>query len=158
MSTCTQKAPNLRCLLERRPTNTPRRHRLADGQLSSLYARSLSFSSFWRRLCDVVLFHSCLFEHTLMAVCVLPEYRSGRKYMRTSCDDKNVRYIFDPTCIVLKSGWNSTARMPRLVVSPSLPPSFPSSLQASVPPSVASTLRPSLLALSVWAPCFPVDR
>ena len=24
-------------------------------------------------------------------------------------------YIFDQTCIVLKSGWNSTARMPRLV-------------------------------------------
>ena len=37
VSVCTQKAPNLLCcFLERRLTNTPRRHRLADGQLSSL--------------------------------------------------------------------------------------------------------------------------
>ena len=31
---------------KRRLTNTPRRHRLADGQLSSLYAPLPSFSSF----------------------------------------------------------------------------------------------------------------
>ena len=38
------------------------------------------FQLAWRRLCDVVLFRSsCLFEHTLTAVCALPEYRS-RKY------------------------------------------------------------------------------
>ena len=38
------------------------------------------FQLVWRRLCDVVLFRSsCLFEHTLTAVCALPEYRS-RKY------------------------------------------------------------------------------
>ena len=46
-SACTQKAPNLlRCFLKRRLTNTSRRHRLADGQLSSLYPPSPSFSSF----------------------------------------------------------------------------------------------------------------
>ena len=38
------------------------------------------FQLVWRRICDVVLFPSCLVEHTLTAVCVLPEYRSGRKY------------------------------------------------------------------------------
>ena len=44
---CTQKTPNLRrWFLQRRLTNTPRSHRLADGQLSSLYGPSPSFSSF----------------------------------------------------------------------------------------------------------------
>ena len=32
------------------------------------------FQLVWRRLCDVVLFLSCLFEHTLTAVCVVHEY------------------------------------------------------------------------------------
>ena len=46
--------------------------------------------------------------------------------IRTFCDHLNVLYIFDQTCIVLKSGWSSTARMPRLDVSlPSLSPSQP---------------------------------
>ena len=46
-STCVQKTPNLRCRFrKRRLTNTTRRHRLAHGQLSSLYLPSLSFSSF----------------------------------------------------------------------------------------------------------------
>ena len=31
------------------------------------------FQLVWRRLCDVVLFRSCLFEYTLAAVCTLPE-------------------------------------------------------------------------------------
>ena len=47
VSACTQKNPNLRCgFLKRRLTNSLRRHRLADGQLSSLYAPSPIFSSF----------------------------------------------------------------------------------------------------------------
>ena len=33
------------------------------------------------------------------------------------CDHINVLYIFDQAHIILKSGWNYTARMPRLVVS-----------------------------------------
>ena len=63
---------------------------------------------------------SCFVEHTLKAVCVLPEYQPGRKYNTHSylCGHLNVLYVFDPTCIVLMSGWSSTARMPRLVVSP----------------------------------------
>ena len=40
-----------------------------------------NFQLVWHRLCDVVLFRSsCLFEHTLAAVCVLSEHRSSRKY------------------------------------------------------------------------------
>ena len=40
------------------------------------------FQLVWRRLCDAVLFRSssCLFEHTLTAVCILSEYQPGRKY------------------------------------------------------------------------------
>ena len=47
VSACPQKNPNLRCgFRKRRLTNTSRHHRLADGQLSSLYAPPPSFSSF----------------------------------------------------------------------------------------------------------------
>ena len=38
------------------------------------------FHLVWCRLCDIVLFRSSLFEHTLMAVCALSEYQSCRKY------------------------------------------------------------------------------
>ena len=38
------------------------------------------FQLVWGRHCDAVLFPSYLFEHTLTAVCALPEYQSGRKY------------------------------------------------------------------------------
>ena len=41
VSTCTRKIPNL---LEQPLTNTPRRHRLADGPISLLYPPSSSFS------------------------------------------------------------------------------------------------------------------
>ena len=78
------------------------------------------FQVVWRRLCDVVLFASSFFDHTITAVCVQRVYLSGRKYIciRTLCEDLNVFDIFDKTYIVLKSGWGSPARMPRLVVSP----------------------------------------
>ena len=74
-----------------------------------------------RRLCDVVLFcSSCLFKHTLTAVCALPEYQ----YIQTFCEHLNILSVFDhrQTCIVLKSGWSSTARMPAssLVLLPCL--------------------------------------
>ena len=69
-----------------------------------------NFQLVWRRLGDVVLFRSsCLFDHTLTAVCVLPSIGlvESRRYIRTFCDHLNVLYIFDPTCVVFKSGWNS---------------------------------------------------
>ena len=82
------------------------------------------FQLVWRSLCNLVLLaSSCLVEHTLTAVCVLPAYQPGRKYNVHSyilLPFKYV-YIFDRTCIVLKSGWSSTLRMPLLGVSP---PSF----------------------------------
>ena len=74
-----KKAPKLHSI--RWMTNTPRRHRLADGQLSSLYPPSPTFSSFGAASCDIVVFpSSSLVEHTHMAVCVLLEYYPGRKY------------------------------------------------------------------------------
>ena len=38
------------------------------------------FQLVWRRVRDVGLFASCLFEHTLTAVCVQREYQVRRKY------------------------------------------------------------------------------
>ena len=37
------------------------------------------------------------------------------RYIRAFCDHMKFLYIFDQTSIVLTSGWNSTARIPRLV-------------------------------------------
>ena len=84
------------------------------------------FQLVWCRPCDDVLFLSpCLVEHTLTAVCMLPKYQRGRKCNAYSYMlwPNNVLHIFDPACIVLKSGWSSTARMPLLVVR--LPPLSP---------------------------------
>ena len=59
------------------------------------------FQLVWRRLCDVVLFHSsCLSEHTLTAVCALTECHSlivNISYIQTFCEHLNVLYIFDQT-------------------------------------------------------------
>ena len=78
VSACTQKAPNLRCgFLKRRLTNTPRRHRLADGQLSPLYASLPTFSSFGaasvKMCCSARPAYSS-------APSALPEDRIGLKY------------------------------------------------------------------------------
>ena len=112
-SACTQKTPNLRCrFLERRLTNTPRRHRLADGQLSSLSRPSCrwpalitlptlaKFQLVWHRLCDIVLFRSsCLFEHTLVYYpsISLSSIQGAFKHFVT----------IDPKCLtILVSFWN----------------------------------------------------
>ena len=70
VSAYTQKTPNLRCRFrKRRLTNTPRRHRLADGQISSHLPTLAKLQLVWRRLWDVVLFHSSYpFGHTLTVV------------------------------------------------------------------------------------------
>ena len=161
---CTQKTPNLRCrFLKRRLKNAPRRFRLAHGQLSSIYPPSPSFSSF---------------DAASMMLCCSPLPASSSTPLRPSlcypsislvvnimfiivfCGHLNVIYIFDPNCIVLKSGWSSTARMPRLVVSsPSLSPSHPrrhrqadGQLSSLYPPSPRlSSFSPDCVKLC----CFP---
>ena len=57
-------------------------------------------------------------------------------YIRIICDHLKVLYIFDPTCIVLKSGWSCTAPMPRLVVGP---PSLSLSPPDATPKPMASS-------------------
>ena len=111
------------------------------------------FQLVWRSLCNLVLLaSSCLVEHTLTAVCVLPAYQPGRKYNVHSyilLPFKYV-YIFDRTCIVLKSGWSSTLRMPLLGVSP---PSFSPSHPPTPPPSrwpAFITLPPLVRLQLVW--------
>ena len=75
-----QKTPNLRGgFRKRRLTNTPRRHRLADGPLSSLYAPSLSFSSFGAA--SVMICCSAR-PASPSAPSVLPGDRISRKYIR----------------------------------------------------------------------------
>ena len=110
------RTPNLRCrFLKRRLTNTPRRHHLADDQRSSLCRPSARFSSFGAASCDVLFRSSCLFEHTLAASVHYPGISLvvNVKHILTFCEHTIVLVIFDQTdCIVLKSGWSSTARMP----------------------------------------------
>ena len=101
---CTQKTPNLRsCFLKRRQTNTPRRHRPDDGQLSSIYPPSLSFSSFGAAsvmLCcssppassNTPLRPSVCYPSISLVVNIM--------YICMFCDRLNELYIFDPTCIV----------------------------------------------------------
>ena len=71
-------------------------------------------------------------------------------------------FIFDATCIVLKSGWNYTARMPRLVVISSLvlpdehpPTSPPSTWPAFITLPTLATSFTSFGALSVVLHCSP---
>ena len=119
------------------------------------------FELVWRRRCDVVLFPSCLFEHTVTAVCVLPEYQFGVniKYIRTFCEHLNVLHIFYQTFIVLKSGWNSTARRPRLVVST---PSLLTLLRLSLPHSLRYRLghlvSPSYRRWLLRSSCVAIGR
>ena len=111
-SACTQKTPNLRfCFFKRRLTNTPRRHRLADDQLSSLYAPSPRFSSFGAA--SVVL--CCSAPPASLSAPLRPSVRYpttglvvNTMHIRTFCDHINVLHIFGQICIVLKSGWSST--------------------------------------------------
>ena len=128
MPACTQKTPKLRCyFLKRRLKNTFRRHRLADGQLSSLYPPSPSFNSF-----DTASVMLCC---SPPPACSSTPLRPSVHYPRTSpvvnilCiqtfgDHLNAFYIFgQKDCIVLKSGESFTVRMPAssLVALPSPP-------------------------------------
>ena len=103
------------------------------------------------RCCAVPLLR--LFEHTLAAVGAIPEYQFGRKYSVYSnilWPSKCPLFSTRQTCIVLKSGWSSTARMPRLVVSP---PSFSPSQPPTPPPNrwpALTNLRPLAKFQLVW--------
>ena len=99
------------------PDEHPRRHHLADGPLSSLYAPSPSLSSFGAA--SVMMCCSAR-PASSSAPSVLPEDRIGRNtlYIRPCCDHLNDLHIFDQTCIVLKLGWRSTTGPPDLWSSP----------------------------------------
>ena len=61
MSACTHKTPNPQyCFHKRRLMTTPQRHRLPDGQFSSLYLSLALFQLVWRRLREVLLSFSSL--------------------------------------------------------------------------------------------------
>ena len=98
-SACPQKTPNLRGgFRKRRLTNIPRRHRLADGQLSSLYAPlpSLSSSPLWWCAIRLVLplwAHPLCYPRIELVVNII--------CIRRMCDHINVLHIFDQTCTVL---------------------------------------------------------
>ena len=144
MSACTQKTqktPNLRCwFLKRRLTNTPRRHRLADGQLLSLYPPSPKFISFGATSVSLCCSLSPASSNTPLRPSVCHPSISlvvNIMFIRIFCEHLNVLYVFDPTCIVLKSGWSSTAC---LVVSPP-------SLSHSIPPTPPPSRLPDLITL-----------
>ena len=138
---CTQKTPNLRsCFLKRRQTNTPRRHRPDDGQLSSIYPPSLSFSSFGAASVMLCCSSPPASSNTPLRPSVCHPSISlvvNIMFIRIFCEHLNVLYVFDPTCIVLKSGWSSTAC---LVVSPP-------SLSHSIPPTPPPSRLPDLITL-----------
>ena len=106
------------------PDEHPRRHHLADGPLSSLYAPSPSLSSFGAAS---VMMCSSARPASSSAPSVLPEDRIGRNIIciRRCCDHIDVLHIFDQTCIVLKLGWRSTTGPPDLWSSSPVPGSPP---------------------------------
>ena len=102
----------------------PRRHRLADGALSSLYAPSPSLSPF-----GAASVMKCCSTRpaSSSAPSVLSEDRTGRNrmYIRRFCDHINVLHIFDQACIVSTLGWRSTTGPPDLFSSSLVPVSPP---------------------------------
>ena len=152
VSACTQKLltsdffPPKRCL-----TSTPRRHRQADVQLSLLYPPSPSFSPFGAACVMLCCFPPASSSTPLRLSVCYPSISLvvNIMYIRTFCDHRNVLYIFDHICTVLKSGWNCTMRIPRLVRRADplfLPPPCPAS---SFLPFL---LRPICLASSFLSP------
>ena len=157
---------SLRCgFVKWRLTNTPRRHRLADGQLSSLYAPPPSSSSFGAASVMMCCSARPASSSTPLRPCVLPEDRIGLKYNIHSYIlwSYNVFHIFDQTSIVLKSSWSSTLRSnPRRhrQVVDQLSPTYPlaqlqlvwrrlcEALRSSS--SLAGQKHPSLLSRLVW--------
>ena len=115
------------------PDEHPRRHHLAGGPLSSLYAPSPSLSSF--SAASVMMCCSAR-PASSSAPSVLPKDRISRNiiYIRPCCDHINVLHIFDQTGVALKLGWSSTMGPPDLRASspvPGSPPDATAKLRAS---------------------------
>ena len=137
VSVCTQKTPNLRCsFLKRRPTNTPRRHRLADGQLSSFYPPSPSFSSFGAASVMLCCSAPPLCSRTPLRPSV--DYSSisrveNSTYVTTFCEHLTVLYIVDQPDLyrfeIRLELHGANARL--FVCRPSLSPSHPSTPTSS---------------------------
>ena len=135
-------------------TNTPRRHRLADGQLSSLYPPSPTFSSFGTT--SVMLRCSASSDCSSTLFRPFVHYPSTRLFLnimctQTFCEHLNVLYIFDQTDLyrfeVRLEVYGAHAR---LIVNP--PSLSPSHLQTPPPrrwPAL-TTLSPLAKFQLVW--------
>ena len=123
------------------PDEHPRRHHLAYGPLSSLYAPLRSLSSFGATSVTM-----CCTARPVSssAPSVLHEDRIGRnvKYVRRFCNHIHVLHICDRTCIVSKLGWRCTTG--RLIFGP--PPLYPSH-----PPTPPPSRWPALSTLPLLA-------
>ena len=136
----------------------PRRHHLADGPLSSLYATSLPLSSLHAPSPSLSSFGAA----SVMMCCsarpassrapsALPKPMASSHHFDPFakfklvwrricicrfCNHLNVLHIFDQTCIVLMLGWRSTAGLPDSPphLSPSHPPTPWSSRRPAFPP------------------------
>ena len=156
MATCTQNTPNLQCwFLKRRLTNTPRRHRLAGGQLSSLYPPSSSSSSFGPASVMMCSSARPAYSRTPLRSsvhCPSISLFVNLMFIQFVCDNLSV-LIFSTmnrqTCLLLKKGWSSAARMPALVDSSSLALSHPRTPPPSQWPALA-TLSPLAKFQLVW--------
>ena len=135
-------------------TNTPRRHRLADGQLSSLYPPSPTFSSFGTT--SVMLRCSASSDCSSTLFRPFVHYPSTRLFLnimctQTFCEHLNVLYIFDQTDLYrFEVRLELYCANARLVVSPpSLSPSHP----PTPPPNrwrARTTLPPLTKFQLVW--------
>ena len=123
------------------PDEHPRRHHLAGGPLSSLYAPSPSLSSF--SAASVMMCCSAR-PASSSAPSVLPKDRISRNiiYIRPCCDHINVLHIFDQTCVVWKLG--RSLRRARLIFGPPL-------LSPAHPPTPPPSRWPALTTLPSFA-------
>ena len=114
------------------------------------------FQLVWRHLCDVVLSPSCLFEHTLTAVCVLPEYPPSflSSFVLSASLPSSSPASLPPTC--LASTFSSTP-LPILHLPP---PSrrFGSSCKARGSYVISIWFKDKMLTRLVDSACQPLPR
>ena len=138
VSACPQKAPNLRFFfLKRRLANTPRRHRLVDGQFSLPYPPSPSFSSFGAAsvmLCcfppasantplSMLLLIEYRFQDTRVAPSTLQLRSKDRPSLPPPCHAPSLLlFLVSPVCLASSFlPCLTSSAMPRFL-PPSLPP------------------------------------